>query len=137
MPPKSKSQTGEWNQCLRCGVIISNRDLSKHKAECQADDEITHGHIKKDVFFGVASELRDGGFAMITVFHLLIVFDMIISFFCVITVYDSVIITIVSLSEYCATSKYRSVKKTVIRINVGPVYYEINRLTAFETLIFI
>ncbi|KAL4230306.1 spermatogenesis associated protein 5 [Mactra antiquata] len=66
MPPKSKTQVSEWNQCVKCNVIINHRDLSRHKTECQtrdegSEDDFTHGHVKQDSLFGIASVMRDAG----------------------------------------------------------------------------
>lgn len=44
MPPRSK-QTPAWGECLKCNVTVSDKDLSKHRSECDADKPLSHGYI--------------------------------------------------------------------------------------------
>ena len=64
MPPKNKSQKTEWAECVKCGVCVSGRDLTKHTEVCQLDKDTSewqHGYLNENILHAQACLLSEKG----------------------------------------------------------------------------
>ncbi|XP_067663980.1 ATPase family gene 2 protein homolog A-like [Haliotis asinina] len=54
MSKKQKGRKTEWNECMKCKLIVSDRDVSIHREQC-GDERCNHGFVKDGTLHGVIS----------------------------------------------------------------------------------